>query len=236
MSLNRSQVMPNPPRWFSGYISVTPDLPTLDTINSHYIYVEREAGPDHPPGPAPIMLWSNGGPGASSMFGLMTELGPFMLSDASLATDDFKKTGIPTLMRNPNLLIISGPPPVGFSWCGPEGPKGDGLSCGNWTDERMTEGTFQAQVTFQALVGFFEKHPALRKRPLFLHPALKKRPLFLIGESYAGVYIPSLARRILQSRKLIHDGVCDGSDASLVSALRGFAVGDACVGTRPHEP
>ena len=135
---------PLPSRWFSGFIPVA--LEGVQAINSHYIYVEREPVPGAEQGPAPILLWSNGGPGASSMFGLLTELGPFMLSDESLATEAFKKTGIPSLIRNPravtrvaDLLVFDAPPPVGFSWCAPAGPAGDGLSCGNWTDERTAE-------------------------------------------------------------------------------------------------
>ena len=66
--------------------------------------------------------------------------------DESLATEAFKKSGIPSLIRNPravtrvaDLLVFDAPPPVGFSWCAPAGPAGDGLSCGNWTDERTAE-------------------------------------------------------------------------------------------------
>jgi hypothetical protein len=42
---------------------------------------------------------------------------------------------------------------------------------------------------------------------------------YLAGESYAGIYIPTLAREILND---------NGSPAKAM--LKGFAVGDACVG------
>ena len=50
---------------------------------------------------APLLIWSNGGPGAGSEFGLFTELGPYSLSDRSLRTKEFNDTGVPTLFRNP---------------------------------------------------------------------------------------------------------------------------------------
>lgn len=42
-------------------------------------------------------------------------------------------------------------------------------------------------------------------------------PVFLAGESYAGVYVPTIAREILADPKSIR--------------LAGFAVGDGCLGT-----
>ena len=143
------------------------------------------------------------------MFGLMTEIGPFMLSAESLKTKSFRKTGIPSLIRNPfswtrfaDLLIFDSPPPVGFSYCYPAGPAGHGDSCGGWNDTRTVE------VNYKALKGF-----------LTLYPHLRVRKLFLAGESYAGVYIPTLAREILEGQE------------EFAMNLRGFAVGDACAGT-----
>ena len=98
----------------------------------------------------PTILWTNGGPGASSMFGLLVELGPLILNENSVATPEFKKSGVPTLYRNDfgwsklgGVLMFDWPPPVGFSYCDGK-PAGDGNSCGPWDDERMAKATYAA--------------------------------------------------------------------------------------------
>ena len=105
----------------------------------HYMFHESERDPENDP----LLIWTNGGPGAASYLGLFTELGPLWLTGDSLMTDDYKKTGIPTLVYNDyawnkaaNLLIINSPPPVGYSYCTPAGPSGDADSCGTWNDEK----------------------------------------------------------------------------------------------------
>lgn len=55
----------------------------------HYVYIESERDP----ATDPLVLWTNGGPGAASLFGLFVELGPYQLSDESLATASYNKTG-----------------------------------------------------------------------------------------------------------------------------------------------
>jgi carboxypeptidase C (cathepsin A) len=98
---------------------------------------------ENDPANDPLVVWTNGGPGAASYFGLFTEIGPLQLNGASLKTDDFNQTGVPTLFYNEygwtkaaNILIINSPPPVGYSYCTPAGPGGDGNSCGTWNDEQ----------------------------------------------------------------------------------------------------
>jgi carboxypeptidase C (cathepsin A) len=145
-----------PTKVFSGMLPIAKDM------YSHYMYVEREPSSDAT-GPAPLLLWSNGGPGASSMFGLFTEIGPMLFSGETLPS------GVPELVANPHswtkvadVLIFDAPPPIGFSFCDPSGPAGPGTSCGDWDDARTTH------ANLQALKAFFLRFPALMKRDLFL--------------------------------------------------------------------
>ena len=71
---------PLPSRMFSGHIDGGSDVQdgVAYTMKMWYMYVECECAD---PSTAPTLLWSNGGPGASSAYGLFTELGPFTLSD-----------------------------------------------------------------------------------------------------------------------------------------------------------
>jgi hypothetical protein len=63
---------------YSGYVNISKAM-GMDMM-SHYVFVESEGDPTSDP----VILWSNGGPGASSLFGLMAELGPLLLNDQSL--------------------------------------------------------------------------------------------------------------------------------------------------------
>ncbi|GMI08842.1 hypothetical protein TrRE_jg2153 [Triparma retinervis] len=68
---------------YSGFLSYT--MSTGKQVNTHYILsqqMEGEYDEDK------LIFWSNGGPGASSMFGFMTEVGPFSLNANSLTTDE----------------------------------------------------------------------------------------------------------------------------------------------------
>jgi carboxypeptidase C (cathepsin A) len=63
----------------------------------HYFFVECETDPET----APLLVWTNGGPGASSFFGLFVEFGPFLLSGASRQTQEYNDTKVPSLFYNP---------------------------------------------------------------------------------------------------------------------------------------
>lgn len=194
---------PLPSRMYSGYLDYEFQG---ESIHTHYIFIEAEDlgnGIDD----KPLIYWSNGGPGASSLFGVLTELGPLILSDESLQTSTYEKTGIPTPLYNPyswtrlgSIVIFDQPAPVGFSYCN---DVTDSQNCGDisWTDELTSANAYLA------LQGFYERFPCLASKDLYL-----------MGESYAGIYIPTLARRIME-------------DDSSTIPLVGFAVGDGCLGT-----
>ena len=95
------------------------------------------------------MIWYNGGPGGSSVYGLLIEIGPLFLTGASL---NVPPGAPPQLFYNPrswakhfNLLITGFPPPVGYSYCAqPEG-------CPVWND------TTAALDNFYFLQRFFSE-------------------------------------------------------------------------------
>lgn len=102
------------------------------------------------------------------------------------------RTGIPQLIDNTyswskvaNILVIDNPAPVGFSYCDPIGPTGDGTSCGPWND------TSVANANFEFLVNWFKEFPQLTRNDFYI-----------IGESYAGVYVPNLVRPLPQRSQI----------------------------------
>jgi carboxypeptidase C (cathepsin A) len=178
-----------------------------EPVHTHYILIEAKNDFDNG---KPLIYWSNGGPGASSMFGLLTELGPVLLSDLSKRTDGYQKTGIPTPIYNPytwtrlgSVLIIDQPAPVGFSYCNNDTHS---HSCGNisWDDELASVNAHKA------LKVFYDKFPCF-----------ENKHLYSTGESYAGIYIQMLAGHIVN----------DENSPAIQDNLKGLAVGDGCIGT-----
>jgi hypothetical protein len=209
-----------PSQWWGGHIEVGVPPNGKGRMYQHYLLFESERDPANDP----VVLWYNGGPGASSLFGAFVELGPLLLNDDSVSganAEKFHATGIPQLVRNPyawskvaNVVIVDNPSPVGFvsvscslsvhnafmrvclvfishivlsftaiyqSYCTPAGPTGDGTSCGDWNDGLVANAN-HAFVT--DLIKVF--------------PEFAANGLYITGESYAGVYVPTMVQKLMQ--------------------------------------
>jgi len=56
---------------YSGYLTAS------ETKQLHYVFTESMDKPESDP----VVIWFNGGPGCSSMLGMMQELGPIVVDD-----------------------------------------------------------------------------------------------------------------------------------------------------------
>lgn len=145
----------------AGYLPVTAE-PKENTSRLFYWFVASQ----HNPSQDPIILWLNGGPGASSFYGFFAENGPYQIDAAGMLQD--RKI---SWVKKFNYLMIDNPAGVGFSYADPNHPV--------TTENQATD------ELYQALHYFFERYPEL-----------KHNPLYLSGESYAGKYVPELALAI----------------------------------------
>ncbi|CCG82488.1 Putative uncharacterized protein [Taphrina deformans PYCC 5710] len=116
------------------------------------------------------IIWLNGGPGCSSMDGLFLEIGPFRFQDAN------------TLVENEgswhefaNVLFVDQPLGTGFSFID--------------SDHYITELDQMAEQMMHFLDRFLE-----------LFPEYANDDFYIAGESYAGQYIPYIAKAMLDAK------------------------------------
>jgi len=120
---------------------------------------------------APLVLWLNGGPGCSSLDGFFYENGPFKFGSGdslSIVKNPF------SWHRVANMLFLESPAGVGFSY------SADKNDYNNQNDTRT------ANDNYTFLKQFYK-----------MYPQFAANPFWITGESYAGVYIPSLSSLVL---------------------------------------
>jgi len=122
---------------------------------------------------ASLVLWLNGGPGSSSMFGLFGENGPLRVSRTGPNAGDLV-VGLPesggSWVDEGDILFVDQPVNTGFSY---------GDSYATTMDQIAND-----MVTFFTTFLFTT------------HPEYQTRDLIISGESYAGKYLPGLATAI----------------------------------------
>nr|CAB3459645.1 unnamed protein product [Digitaria exilis] len=163
-----------PSKHYAGYVTVDEKLES----RLFYYLVESERDPTMDP----VVLWLNGGPGCSSFDGFVYEHGPFNFESGGSAGS------LPKLHLNPyswskvsSVIYLDSPVGVGLSYAK------DQLTAYKTGDLK----TAKDSHTF--LLKWFQ-----------LYPEFLENPFYVAGESYAGIYVPTLSNEIVKG---IHNGV-----------------------------
>jgi carboxypeptidase C (cathepsin A) len=143
----------------------------------------------------PLVLWFNGGPGCSSLDGWSSEHGPMQMDEeGNFQLNEYSWN------RAANMLYIESPGDVGFSYIDSE------LDYEKYINDDIT-----AKDNLNALLDFFKKFPSY-----------KGRDFYISGESYAGIYVPTLAYEVINYNK----GVSESNKINLKGILVGNGVAD----------
>lgn len=107
----------------------------------HYWYAQAE-GTEAEAAAKPVVLWLNGGPGSSSVLGMLAELGPLLTnSSGGLMVNPYAWT------KEANLVILESPMGVGYSYCSSQAAPGGKGVCKN-TDKLTASAARAAMVDF----------------------------------------------------------------------------------------
>ncbi|XP_057962295.1 serine carboxypeptidase-like 20 [Malania oleifera] len=155
-----------------------------------YYFVVSEQNPRKDP----LVLWLNGGPGCSSFDGFVYEHGPFNFEDGKAGGS------LPSLQLNPyswskvsSIIYLDSPAGVGFSYA---------------TNERAYA-TGDSQTALDTHVFLLEW--------LKQFPEFQANPFYIAGESYAGIYVPTLASEVVKGNQI---------GAKPTINLKGYIVGN----------
>jgi carboxypeptidase C (cathepsin A) len=158
------------PCMYSGFVEV--DAPTGSNL---YYWLIKEKDNDND---APLVLWINGGPGASGQIGNLLLNGP--LKFAKTPTGGFEVHSVTDRAWTAvgNMLYL-------------DQPIGSGYSYGDLVIESQKQAR---DHTLRFILGFYAKHPEM-----------KGKDFFITGESYGGKFLPNIADAILEYNKLSND-------------------------------
>lgn len=163
-NLSRVQSLKGNVTSFSGFVTVNKDCDS----NIFFWFFLADSSPET----APISVWLQGGPGASSLYGLFDENGPFQLTgEGNLKLRKYSWT------HASSYLFIDNPVGTGFSYT-------NRLDCYSRNESHVGQNLLEAV-----------------KQVLQLFPEYGKNPFFVTGESYAGKYVPALSYAIHQFNK-----------------------------------
>ncbi|XP_061190859.1 probable serine carboxypeptidase CPVL isoform X2 [Saccostrea echinata] len=168
---------------FAGFFTVN----KTTNSNMFFWFFPAQTNPET----APVVLWLQGGPGGSSLFGLFVENGPIMV-DKNIKLSNRKVTW----NTKYSMLYIDNPVGTGFSFTG----KDEGYA----TNEQDV-----ARDLYSCLTQFFQ-----------VFHQFQKNDFYATGESYAGKYVPAISYKIHMENPsaktkinfkgmAIGDGLCD---------------------------
>jgi carboxypeptidase C (cathepsin A) len=147
----------------------------------------------------PLITWLNGGPGSSSLFGLFTEMGPLRRNQKG----EFIVEKTITWTSKASVLYVDQPVGTGYSFTSDFNliPKNE-----------KTIATHFYRFIQKFFISFNE---------------LLDKNFYLIGESYAGKYIPNMAITILEENKKIANGESHNQKVNLKKLVIGNGLFDA---------
>ncbi|GMN26105.1 hypothetical protein TIFTF001_001185 [Ficus carica] len=180
---------PFPSKHYSGYINIDGNLTAGKNLFYYFVVSERNPAAD------PVVLWLNGGPGCSSFDGFVYEHGPFSFEKGK------PKGSLPKLHLNSytwtkvsNIIYL-------------DSPVGVGLSYSKDPTKYRTGDQQTASDTHTFLLKWFEQFPEFLSNPFYIS-----------GESFAGIYVPTLASEVAK-------GIKNGEKP--VINFKGYMVGNA---------
>ncbi|KAK7695137.1 hypothetical protein QCA50_002327 [Cerrena zonata] len=146
----------------SGYLDIT------DGKHLFFWFFESRTAPED----APLTLWLNGGPGCSSIAGLLFENGPCRVTDEGKSTTPFEHSW----NKNSNIIFLDQPVDVGYSY--------------------STDGTTvnTSPVAAEDVYAFIELF-------LARYPEYADKPFHVAAESYGGIYAPNIGSVIHKKNK-----------------------------------
>ncbi|KAL6074662.1 Carboxypeptidase [Balamuthia mandrillaris] len=144
------------------------------------------------PSSDPLVLWLTGGPGCSSELALFAENGPYTVNkDLSLKLNPYSWNSFA------NLLYVDQPVGTGFSYA-------------DSSRDYVVDEDQVAQQLWVFLQNFF-----------LLYPQYSPLDFYIIGESYAGHYVPAIGYKVMTANQK-HEGIVDIN-------LKGIGIGNGWV-------